>query len=279
MNTVTEVKDIISLIKDLDINTGFDVFLPSLQKNVKFKQLTTDQLKRLLKTIIDSPVYSTEFILTFNSIINENCLDKEVDTNSLNIFDKLIIIFKLRIESISQEYTLNFTDEEIKDNKLSEKTKTISLKEHLEKFLETNVNFESQTITNNDCTIICNLPTLGAENKLEKELHKNIKIDINTPEELRNIVGETFINEIAKFISNITIKDSTIDLLTLDFKNRIKIIENLPTSIINDVIKYIEQYRKIAKSLTTYNVTWETTLSTQVSLDKEIPTDATFFNM
>jgi hypothetical protein len=275
----SEVKDIISLIKDLDINTSFNVEIPSLQKSLKFKQLTTEQLKRLLKTIIDSPVYSTEFILTFNSIIKENCLDPEFDINNLTVYDKLIILYKTRIESISQSYTFYFTDEEINQYNLKEKSKTISLADHFDNFLKECINFNSVTYTHNDCIITCNLPTLGTENKLEKELHKNTKIDINTPEELRVVIGDTFINEITKFISSITINETVIDFLVLDFKNRIKIVESLPTSAINNAIKYIESYRNIIKKLITYNIVTETTQSTEVSFTKDFPTDATFFNM
>ncbi len=183
----SEIKDIISLIKDLDANTNFDVEIPSQQKAIKFKQLTTEQLKRLLKTIIDSPIYSTEFILTFNSIIKENCLDSEVDVNNFTIYDKLFILYKTRIESISQTYTFYFTDEEISQYNLKEKSKTISLADHFNDFIKEGINFNPVTYTHNDSVISCSLPTIGTENKLEKELHKNIKIDPKNLDQLLEI--------------------------------------------------------------------------------------------
>ena len=62
---------------------------------------------------------------------------------------------------------------------------------------------------------------------------------------------------------------NTIDFNTLDFKSRIKIIEQLPTNIINKVIKFIENYRSKVKELTTVNV---------LGIDKDISLDASFFN-
>lgn len=279
MSQPTDVKDIINLIQGLDNETNFSFLIPSLQKEVKFKQLTTEQLKRILKTVVDSPVYNTEFIKTFNSIIKENCLDQDINTDNLTIYDKTLLLFKIKIESISSEFTFTFTEEEIRNNDLLDKTLTVNLENHLNKFLEKNINFESQVIDLNGNTIICNLPTLYTENKLENELHKNVKIEVNTPEELRTIVGETFINEVTKFITDVNINGSEVDLMKLSFKNRISVVENLPTQIINKVIKYIESYRETLKQLLVYKTTVQTKQQTTVIIEKEIPVDASLFNM
>lgn len=279
MSQPENVKDIISLIQGLDNESNFALLIPSLQKEVKFKQLTTEQLKRILKTVIDSPVYNAEFTKTFNSIIKENCLDTEVCTDELTIYDKILILFKTKIESISSEYNFTFTDDEIQNNNLSEKNKIINLENHFNNFLAKNITFEPQVIEYNNSCVTCNLPTIFTENKLEQELHKNVKIEVNTPEELRAIVGETFINEVTKFITDINVNGSNIDLLKLTFKNRISVVENLPTQIVNKVIKYIEKYRESLKPLLTYKVKAETKQQTIVEIEKDIPVDASFFNM
>jgi hypothetical protein len=251
MSNSTEVKDILSLIEQLDANTNFAVFLPSLQKEVNFKQLTTEQLKRLLKTVIDSPLYNTEFTTTFNSIIKESCLDETVNIDALTIYDKLMIFFKIRIESVSKEYTFNLTKDDTNDSK---KKYTINLNEHFNKFAAKQIIVAPETLAYGECIAVCDLPSLKTENHLEKELHKNIKLEVSTPEELRNIVGETFINEVTKFITTLTISNSVIDLTQHDFKTRIKIVEKLPTNLINKVIKYIETYRNTVKELLSYNL-------------------------
>jgi hypothetical protein len=279
MSQNTDIKDIINLIQGLDNETNFNFFIPSLQKEVKFKQLTTEQLKRLLKTVIDSPVYNTEFIKTFNSIIKENCIESDINTENFTIFDKLLLIFKIKIESISPDFNFTFTDDEVQNYNLSEKNKIVNIKQHFQDFLEKKIVFEPLAIEYNNCSIICNLPTLFTENKLEQELHKNVKIEVNTPEELRAIVGETFINEVTKFITEIKINETDIDLMKLTFKNRISVVENLPTQIINKVIKYIESYRETIKPLLNYRVSVLTNEQTNIELSKEFPTDASFFNM
>jgi hypothetical protein len=274
MTETPEVKDILSLIKSLDNASSFEVEIPSLQKKIPFKQLTTEQLKRVLKTVIDSPIYNTEFILTFNSIIKENCLDKEVSVDNLTAFDKLLVLFKTRIESISPELVLSYTDEEKEQYKLTESSKKINLQEHFTSFIEKGITFDNEIIDVNGCKVTCSVPTIQTENKLEKELHKNTKLEINTPEELRNVVGETFINELVKFISQISIEDKVVDLLALPFKTRIGIVEGLPTNLINKVIKYIERYREGTRDLLTVKISTDNGVFV-----KDIPQDASFFNM
>jgi len=273
------LNNILSLLNNEDSKLTFNVLVPSLQQEVTFKQLTTEQLKKLLKTIIDSPIYNTEFILTFNSIIKDNCINKNIDTGKFTIYDKLFIFLKTRIESISDTYTLKFTEQEISENNLSEKTLTINLVERLENFAKQNLIIENKDYTLNEFIITCSLPTIEVENKFEKELHKNIKTDINTPEELREIIGSTFVNEISKYITKLQIGDKVIDLANYSFKERVKIIERLPTTVINNAIKYIENYKDLTGSLFKVDATVKDTSDNTVKLEKELPYDATFFNI
>jgi hypothetical protein len=279
MNQNNDISNIISLLQDIDIKTNFTVFIPSLRAEVNFKQLTTEQLKRLLKTVVDSPVYNAEFTLTFNEIIKENCLSAEINTNDLNIYDKAMILIKMRSESISPNYTIEFTPAEISENNLTENKTTISLTNLLTDFLSKNVFFADEIIQHNECSITVNLPTIATENKLERELHKNIKTDLTTPEDLRELIGETFINEVTKFITKVAVGDTIIDLLNISFKQRIKVVEKLPTCLINKVIKYIEKYRETIKPLQTVSITVPTTDNNTVVIEKDIPADASFFNM
>lgn len=267
MESNKNLTQILSMLKELDSNNSFDVFIPSLQKEIKFKQLTTEQLKRILKTLLDNPINNQEFILVLNSIIKENCIIPEIDTNTLTILDKQIVLLKTRIESISPEYTFELAED---------LARTVSLNEILNNFLTKKINPLPETFTVNNCSLICTIPTLDIENKFEKELRQNIKQNITTTEDLRNIIGDTFINEITKFVSSITINDAVIDLSTYNFKDRIKVVESLPTSLINNVIKYIEKYRDIVKDLFTCNLTID---KDGTIVQRELPQDASFFNL
>jgi len=254
------VNEILSALKQIDETTSFYVYIPSLNREIKFKQLNTQQFKHILKTVIDSPIHNTQFIITFNSIIKENCLD-QIDIEKLTILDKLLIFYIMRVESLSLEYSFDIGKVNLKDryNEIKKDIKHI----------------EPQSFNYNNYSITCCLPTLATENKIEKELYKNIQVNIESPEEFRAVLGDTFINEITKFISELKIGDNAIDLETLDFKSRIKIVEQLPTIIMNDVLKYIETYRNLVNKITIVSFPQTDTKTIQ----RELPLDATFFNI
>lgn len=270
MSNNENIHDVLQILKELDKTNSFDIYLPSIQKPVSFKQLNTEQLKKLLKTVIDSPIHNTEFTTTFNGIIKENILDETINIDSINVFDKLLILIKTRIESISPEYTFNLSDEEVSESKLTDKSFTVNLAEAYNSFILKQPKFEKEVIKTNTYEITTSLPTIQTENKLEKELYKNIKLEITTPEELRNTIGDTFINELTKYISELKVNETVIDFSALTFKNRIKIVEQLPTSAINGVLKYVEKYKNYIKPIATYS---------KGTLEKDIPLDASFFNM
>lgn len=273
MTETHNVQDILNLLKELDQTNSFNVYLPSLQKTGSFKHLNTEQFKRLLKTVIDSPIYNTQFITTVNAIIKENILDESIDVSMLTIFDKLLFLIKTRIECVSPTYNFTFTDEEISNYKLSQTTHTVNLAEHYNTFIQTQPIYLSQEYALTDYNIVCDVPTIETENKLEKELHKNIKIEITTPEELRTTLGDTFINEISKYIRQIKIKDVEVNFDNMPFKNRIKIVEQLPTTIINKVLRFVEGYKKIIQPLTIYKINVDGHI-----IEKELPLDATLLN-
>ena len=219
MSQTTEtVQDVLQLLKDLDQTNSFEVYLPSLQRPVLFKQLNTEQLKKILKTIIDSPIHNTEFTITFNSIIRDNILDASVNVEELNVFDKTLILIKTRIESISSEYTFTLNDEE----KVQLEEFKVNVAEVYNKFIQILPVYNTEVVKSNNCELEISLPTLQTENRLEKELYKNVKLEITTPEELRNTIGETFINELTKYIISIKVNESMIDLNQHNFKTRIK---------------------------------------------------------
>lgn len=261
-------KSLLEALKELDQLNTFSLEIPSLGKEISFKQLSTEQLKSILKTVVDSPIYNSQFITTFNKIIKDNCVSENANTEQFTVYDKVLILFKTRLESLSEEYTFNFTEEEQKQYSLPS-FKTINLKEHFNNFLTKKYDFLHTVIEHNGIKATCQLPSLATENKLEQELHKNIKIEVESTEELREIIGETFINELTKYIGSLSIGDSSENLLNLTFKNRVKIVEQLPTAVINKVLKYIEDYREKIKELT--SVTFS-------GLQKDISLDASFFN-
>ena len=235
------IKDVLNILNRAQESFGYEIFIPSLQKTVMFRQINTNQQKRLLKSIIDNPAYNTEFIFTFKQIIEENCIEK-LDFNQLTIYDKLIIALTMRSMSIGDDYEVHFTTDDKQKVNL-----VLSLKALCDKAIA-EINVTSATISDEQgkIQIKCDIPTIWDEYKLENELHKNVKSNIQTDNELRETLGEVFINEIVKFTRTLTIKNENDELIEIDmqsmpFKDRIKIIGDLGAKLTKEILKYMKK--------------------------------------
>ena len=100
-----------------------------------------------------------------------------------------------------------------------------------------------KTITEADIEITYGVPTLESETKLVDEIYSKLKLNVDDVEELRKILGEAFINEIAKTVKKIKIQDKTLEFSDISFRSRIKTIESLPANLINNIIQYVEKYK------------------------------------
>jgi hypothetical protein len=271
----SSASEVVSMLKMLAETCSFSVYIPSLKKEISFKQLSTEQLKLIYKTAIDPKLFSTEFTLTFNNIIKENCLDNTTDLNKLTIFDKFYIFLKTRIESLTSDYIVSITEEERQQNKLDISSLTISLNDYYNRLKNKNTTFNKKQINHESCKVVCEIPTIETENLLEQELLKNAITETTTEEDLVNIVSNVFINEIVKFITTITVNDTTINLNEQTISDRAKVVEQLPSVIIKEVLKYIEDFKNQLQELLLVPIQVNDT----TTILREIPYNASFFNV
>jgi hypothetical protein len=241
-NNLRSVTDVLDAIKTIQDKNVYPVFIPSLQKSVLFKEMTTKQEKMIVKTIVDSPVYNSEFIFAIREIIKENCAE-ELDVDSLTIIDKTAICLAMREKSIGEVFTYTFKD--------TEKTKDIVIKDYIEKFKDIKIP-EDKEVGTDDVRIMCSYPTIATEFKLESEFRSNVDdLGINSIAEARTAIGNVFTNEIVKYIKSITIKKNkafvSLDMENFNFKDRILILEEIGNNAISSVVNYIEDANKIIK--------------------------------
>ena len=237
-------KEFYDLLNSVTTTETFSLTLTD-GKEYTFKQLTTSQLKDLIKTVVDSPLTQAVFHNTMTKIMKDSLVGEGIDTSLFNIVDRLLFTLETRIQSISSNITLT------KEN-ITEEVDLQSVKQKLvESLQKTPELFADNTTTINQVEVSFGVPFIKIESQLNDEIYKNVDLNVENQEELRKILGETFINEIAKSIRAIKVQDKELDLSSVTFKSRLKTIESLPASLINGVIAYIEKYRKvIEESLT-----------------------------
>lgn len=251
-------KDFLSLLSSLAQEQQFTCTFPRQTGDVEvtFKSLTTAQLKDLVKTAVDSPLTQSVFNSTASRIFKESVLSTSADIQ-LNTIDRLIFLLETRIQTISSTKKVKTKEKEVDidyNNILKSLRDSIKLNSTL---------FASTTFSSNNVTVVCGPPLIDTEIQLEEEIYKNVEIKIDNPEELRKFVGEAFINEIAKSIDTVSIETKTIKTAEIPFKERLKIIEMLPASLIQKVIDYIEAYKSVTNNCLTigdYTVLIDSTL-------------------
>ena len=245
IKSITSLDQLNKIIKRKDISYASHYRVPSLKKDVPFNEINTSQQKRLVKSVIDSPVYNTEFIYTFREILKENCQDATIDIDNLTIMDKLVLAMGLRIKSIGST-----VDIEVETKTNAQKVNvSLELPKILEAALAALEDLPNACVEDEYYRVECTIPTVGVEYKMEKELRNNSTgVEIQNVEEMRKTVGDAFVSEIAKYINTVFIKDDgkliPVEWQKFSYADRIKVLETFKTSLLREILNYINLVRK-----------------------------------
>ncbi len=272
-----KIEDVLNIVKKVNDTFAYEVFIPSLNKSILFREINTSQQKRLIKSIIDSPVFNTEFIFTLRQIIKENCVDEKLDIDQLTILDKFIISLIMRSVSVGNSYEVEL--ECSNDKCKSHYKQKIDLKDLAEK--AKSIKLVSKTITDDSGKFSCNcsIPTIGTEYKLEKEVRDTVdNTEIKNVDEARKMIGDVFIGEVVKYINTLIVisPDKTIqfDLNSVSMMNRITLIEQLPEKFIKKIIEYINE---VNKEIDKISIVSFDCIKCKEKIDWRVSIDANFF--
>lgn len=241
---ITSIDQINKIIKRKDVSYVSHYFVPSLNKEIPFNEINTSQQKRLVKSVIDSPIYNTEFIYTFREILKENCQDPDINIDQLTILDKLFLALELRIKSIG-----NSVDVEIETKENQKVSVSLDLPKILSLAQQNIKIIQPKTLEDQYFNIECSIPTIGDEYKIEKELRNKVtNIDIENIQELRKTVGDAFVGELVKYIHKVNIKNDNEELVPVDwerftYSERIKIMETFKTGLLKEILNYVSEIR------------------------------------
>jgi hypothetical protein len=276
--TQVDLKDVLGLIDRANESFCYEVWVPSLKKNIMFREINTSQQKRLIKAIIDSPLYNTEFIYVLKQVIDENCADTSVITDKLTIIDKMFIAIAMRSTSVSDLLEFQIPVAEGKTVQ-----RGISLIELIKKTKENVTIPESLNITDEKgiFTIECSIPTIATEYNFEKEVRgKMTQNNPETPEQIREVIGDMFMAELVKYINTLTIKVNDtinkIDFNSLDFINRIKLTEKLPVKVVEKLVEFGEKVRNEIDKIVVIKFDQEIDGKVQ-TIERRLSIDANFF--
>lgn len=247
----TSNADFLSLLNSVAQQNTFNLnVLPKDGQPVSLvcKELTTLQLKELVKTIVDSPLTQALFNSTVTRIFKESVVSPiGVELTTL---DRLLFILETRSKLLSPTKTL--TDENGEEFVVNFDEVLTELRQKFEENKHVLLPATSST-PDGGITIKYGVPSLDVEHQLNQEIYKDLRPNVNNRDEIRDILGEAFVNEIAKSLISVKVGETEINLTDLTFSERLSITETLPASLIQEVVSYIEKYKTVHDECLTFN--------------------------
>ncbi len=217
-----------------------DLCSQEIPKTVTCKQLTTAQLTELIKTVVDSPFTLSTFNSTTTKVFKDSLIE-DVPLKELNVIDRLLFLLETRIQSLSPSILMTNDDNKTVEIPIQQ------VKENLIKSIKDNIKLlQPLTVSHSKFTLTVGTPDLEAESLLNEEIYKNVIVDVENKDELRSLLGEAFVYEIAKYLKSLTLDNNkTLDFSTVSFKERTNILQTLPAFLIQQIVGYIEKQKNI----------------------------------
>jgi hypothetical protein len=195
------------------------IWIPSLQTNIRFKELDNSQYRTILKNVNDES--HVDFIYNLNEILKNNIVDN-IEFNDLTILDRFIIIIYLKILCYGPFLELSKQCEEC-DNKVNVRFDLNNLLD----ILGSQVDRSFRTVVSHPAhklNIICDLPTVRQEFELLLSDANNSK--------LKNIVDDNINKYLTGYIRGITVDSTEKRLDTLTPVERRIIVNKIPSQLI-----------------------------------------------
>ena len=87
-------------------------------------------------------------------------------------------------------------------------------------------------------------PTVKTEVDYDSQLKNNKNSeDLKNNEDVKKVVTNAFLGEISKFVNKIWINDEEVNFNSLNFEQRIKLVEKLPSSLIQKIIETVSSWK------------------------------------
>ena len=220
------------------------IYVPSIKKSIETTPLTLKQQKDLISSALDGLRGALNFSKTLNDIIINNTGNKD-----FKIYDKFPFIINLRRQSLG--------------NKVKVDKKIIDLDDVISNIKNTPFKIKDEHIvTLKTLTVHLRVPTLSEESIITSKGEQ----DVNPKDDVtKEGIGTLYMLEIIKYIDKLVIEDEEIDFNKIRINDRIKLIEELPLVMYNELADYIDTINQYLTDILTIDET-------------VVPIDARFFD-
>ena len=219
---MNEISNILKELQSVEDDSVIDVFVPSVNRLVKFKPLSVKQHHEILKCGIDGVLGSIKLSTIFNKII----IDNSLESIDFTVYDPEWILLKLRMANVGdsvtiKEQTYNLNDL-VRSKKIFDYTDEISYK---------------------DIIVQLAVPNIKRDIEISEACHKDFSKGNLEDRLVSETISSMLSYEVIKFIKTVTVNNLTVNFDSVTTADKRKILENLPLSINNMITNFITNYR------------------------------------
>ena len=219
---MSEISNILKELQSVEDDSVIDVFVPSVNRLVKFKPLSVKQHHEILKCGIDGVLGSIKLSTIFNKII----IDNSLESIDFTVYDTEWILLKLRMANVGdsvtiKEQTYNLNDL-VRSKKIFDYTDEISYK---------------------DIIVQLAVPNIKRDIEISEACHKDFSKGNLEDRLVSETISSMLSYEVIKFIKTVTVNNLTVNFDSVTTADKRKILENLPLSINNMITNFITNYR------------------------------------
>lgn len=224
---MSELKDFLSILESVPLRT---TEVMTTTKKVKLSPLTFKQQKSLVTSGMDGIVGVMNFVKNLNEIIILN-----TGEDDLKIYDRISLALNLR-KSLSSKFLISG------DSTVSVDTLLSNIKSFTSDI--------APIVDGGQFKINLRIPTLLEENRILTHCIDDLK-KISSDNYSKNI--STILSyEIPKFIKSFQFGENEIQMDSLSLSDRVKIMDNLPASVTNQITEFIVKIREYDEMILTH---------------------------
>lgn len=250
MSEDLQFEQLLGELQSKNSQRALNIWIPSLNRGVKFKHLTLNQQKILIKSSIRENLLKLDFSRNIYGIIVENLVDQDVDVEQLTVIDMISIGLAFRAADISDEYGF-YVDEKFFPVDLNERCEMVRTTDYSEVF-------EPEVIITDGYHVQVSPPTIKVDKEMNDHLYEKYKDTPDEPELLRDMLADVYVCEAAKYIRSVEIvaegDDPDSPPVVIDFSNftadqRLSVIDQIPLTVLNKLVTVSDKVQEIESKL------------------------------
>lgn len=237
-------------LKQHNLKNAKPLWIPSLQREIKFQPLTAKHQKYLIDSALSNPIFNVTFVKKVYQILKELCEEPEV-IDTLSLIDKDAILIQMRYHFIKKTYD----DKDFTEN--VEFIKTIQ------------EDFTPQSKKLDDIEIQFRKPNVKDELNITQDYDaiNSLSASTNGPEEIKKLLTDMYILELVKNISTVIIhleQPLVSNFLNQSLKESMTVVDHLGKNYCDVIHQHVKSNREKFEDM--YKIDDETSIEISIEL-------------